>query len=223
MPGGEVRWEMREEGTMRRVNARGLVVLAGCLLLAGAGCGKKRASPPPPPVPTLLEQAMSLENSGDLSAAAALYEQLLARPVEAGQDTARFRLALLRARSDAPTFDPEAAETLLKPMVDAGTGPHTAAAAAILRLLRELQQRTAEIATLRNQLGWSDSELARLQADRVRQESEQAKLQAELTQLQSKVVRLQSELDSAQRRLLQVNEELQKLKEIDRERRLRRP
>lgn len=134
-----------------------------------------------------------MESAGDLTAAAALYEQALADPAEPGQEEARFRLGLLRARFGEPTFDPEAAESLLGAL--AGTGAHSAEAALILELLRELRERSAQIESLRAELVSEGAERARLQ----------------------------SHLEESRRRLLQVTEELQKLKDIDRERRLRRP
>lgn len=166
------------------------------LLWAGSGCGKKRAAPPPPPPPpSLVERAISLESAGDLTAAAALYEQVLANPAEPGQEEARFRLGLLRARLGEPTFDPEAAESLLGSVAGEGTGARPAEAALILGLLRELRERTEELEALRAEL-----------------ESEGAER-----------TRLQTQLEESRRRLQQVTDELQKLKDIDRERRLRRP
>jgi chromosome segregation ATPase len=136
-----------------------------------------------------------MESSGNLTVAAALYEQALANPAETRQEEARFRLGLLRARLGEPTFDPEAAESLLGAVAGTGTESRSSEAALILALLRELRERSAEVDSLRAELASEGAERARLQA----------------------------QLEESRRRLQQVTEELQKLKDIDRERRLRRP
>jgi chromosome segregation ATPase len=136
-----------------------------------------------------------MESAGNLTVAAALYEQALANPAEPRQEEARFRLGLLRARLGEPTFDPEAAESLLGAVAGTGTESRSAEAALILELLRKLQERSAEVDSLRAELASEGAERARLQ----------------------------TQLEESRRRLQQVTAELQKLKDIDRERRLRRP
>lgn len=181
-----------------------ILLLCFCLALTGLGigCGKKPVPvpeppppPPPPPPPALVEIAEEAYAAGNIPRALGLYEQVLADPEAEGQQTARFRLGVLRAQPGSPLYDPERARMLLRPLAVDLSAPYFQEATAVLELLQEV-------------------ETAESQVERSRNDS--AVTLAELEKAQGALEELRLELE-------RVSEELRRLKAIDQERRGRRP
>ncbi|GAB4254784.1 MAG: hypothetical protein Kow00109_30070 [Acidobacteriota bacterium] len=165
-------------------------MLTVVLLLAAAGCGKKRPLPPSPP-PSLVDQARSWEAKGDLEAAAQIYARALEDPAEPRPEEARFRLGMLRATWGAPTWDPAAALELLEPLAQDPASPYARTAAVVTALLRRLEESRRKVEDL---------------------EGAVAEGAARGGELESRIRRLEAELR-------RVREELERLKAVDRRRR----
>ncbi len=137
-------------------------------VLGAAACAKKRIPPPPPlppPQPQELVEAEARFAAGDWTAAANLYQSLLASPGDldpAEVDEIHFRLGLIHSNPSSSLWDPAAAEEILSPLAQAAGGPYQSQASVLLTLLQELTKVEGQYSATKNQLQRVSDELEKM-------------------------------------------------------------
>jgi TolA-binding protein len=185
--------------------APALVLLLGCFTLS---CHKRPSKAPPPgaktqpapAIPSDFELAEARYAAGDFSAAASFYEEYLRSNPGKNQDLALYHLGLAYALQGATTENLEKSQSILQQFVEQYPG---AARLTEATLLLSLQ-----------------TEIKKLSAAAVQKQTE---LDSTKTKQRAEIDKLKDEIKEQQARIKTLAEELQRLRDIDMERRPSRP